>query len=47
MVYGNITVKYKEGNPTQRHKVMAFCRCGASTNKSFCDVAYTKIGFVR
>ncbi len=46
MVYGNITVKDKEGNPTQRHKVTAFCRCGASANKPFCDGTHTKIGFV-
>jgi uncharacterized Fe-S cluster protein YjdI len=46
MVYGNITIKDKEGNPTQRHKVTAFCRCGASANKPFCDGTHAKIGFV-
>jgi uncharacterized Fe-S cluster protein YjdI len=46
MVYGNITIKDKEGNATQRHKVTAFCRCGASANKPFCDGTHAKIGFV-
>jgi len=46
MVYGNITIKDKEGNPTQRHKVTAFCRCGTSANKPFCDGTHAKIGFV-
>ena len=46
MVYGNITVKDKEGKAVQRHKVTAFCRCGASANKPFCDGTHAKIGFV-
>jgi uncharacterized Fe-S cluster protein YjdI len=46
MVYGNITIKDKEGNTAQRHKVTAFCRCGASANKPFCDGNHAKIGFV-
>jgi len=46
MVYGNITIKDKEGNAAQRHKVTAFCRCGASANKPFCDGNHAKIGFV-
>jgi len=45
LVYGNITVKGKAGNQTQHHKVTAFCRCGASTNKPYCDGTHKKIGF--
>jgi uncharacterized Fe-S cluster protein YjdI len=45
MVYGNITVKHKDGTETQKHKVTAFCRCGASANKPFCDGTHVKIGF--
>jgi uncharacterized Fe-S cluster protein YjdI len=35
--YGNITVKDADGNKTQKNKVTAFCRCGASNNKPYCD----------
>jgi len=45
LVYGNITVKDAEGNKTQKNKVTAFCRCGASGNKPYCDGTHTKIGF--
>lgn len=45
LVYGNITIKDKEGNETKKNKVTAFCRCGASQNKPYCDGSHTKIGF--
>jgi uncharacterized Fe-S cluster protein YjdI len=45
LVYGNITVKDADGNKTQKNKVTAFCRCGASSNKPYCDGTHTKIGF--
>ncbi len=45
MVYGNIKVRDAAGNETTRHKVTAFCRCGASGNKPFCDGSHRKIGF--
>ena len=45
LVYGNITVKDAAGNETQRNKVTAFCRCGASGNKPYCDGTHRKIGF--
>ena len=45
LVYGNIVVKNKEGNETHKNKVTAFCRCGASGNKPYCDGSHTKIGF--
>jgi len=28
-----------------KNKVTAFCRCGASANKPFCDGTHIKIGF--
>ena len=37
LVYGNITVKDKDGNETRKNKVTAFCRCGQSQNKPYCD----------
>lgn len=45
MVYGNIKVKDAEGNETSKHKVTAFCRCGASNNKPYCDGSHRKIDF--
>lgn len=46
LVYGNLIVKDKEGNETRKNKVTAFCRCGASGNKPYCDGTHTKIGFI-
>jgi len=47
MVYGNLMVKHSDGTERrQEHRVTAFCRCGASGNKPYCDGTHTKIGFV-
>lgn len=45
MVYGNIKVKDAAGNETMKHKVTAFCRCGGSGNKPYCDGTHGKIDF--
>jgi uncharacterized Fe-S cluster protein YjdI len=45
LVYGNITVKDKDGNTTKKNKVTAFCRCGGSGNKPYCDGSHTRNGF--
>ncbi|MBL7877838.1 MAG: (4Fe-4S)-binding protein [Cyclobacteriaceae bacterium] len=45
MVYGNVTIKDQSGNLTKKNKVTAFCRCGASSNKPFCDGSHQRIGF--
>lgn len=45
LVYGNITVKHSNGDKEQKNKVTAFCRCGASSNKPYCDGTHTKNGF--
>lgn len=45
MVYGNITIRHKNGEEEQKHRVTALCRCGASSNKPFCDGTHVKIGF--
>ncbi|MBI3519462.1 MAG: (4Fe-4S)-binding protein [Bacteroidetes bacterium] len=46
LVYGNISVKHIDGETVQKNKVTAFCRCGASSNKPYCDGTHTKNGFV-
>jgi uncharacterized Fe-S cluster protein YjdI len=45
LVYGNITIKDRDGNETQKHKVTAFCRCGGSSCKPYCDGTHAKNGF--
>jgi len=45
MVHGSITVKDAMGNLTKKQNVTAFCRCGGSSNKPFCDGSHRKIGF--
>jgi uncharacterized Fe-S cluster protein YjdI len=45
MVYGNVTIKDSKGNLIKKNNVTAFCRCGASSNKPFCDGSHKKIGF--
>ena len=34
-----------DGNKFPVEKRMALCRCGASTEKPFCDGTHSKIGF--
>ena len=45
LIYGNITIKHKNGSEEQKHKVTALCRCGASINKPFCDGSHISAGF--
>ncbi|AMS26569.1 hypothetical protein AEM51_05560 [Bacteroidetes bacterium UKL13-3] len=45
MVYGNVVVKDAAGNETRKNKATAFCRCGKSSNKPYCDGTHRKVGF--
>jgi uncharacterized Fe-S cluster protein YjdI len=45
LVYGNIIVRDASGKETHKNKVTAFCRCGGSSNKPYCDGTHTKINF--
>ncbi len=45
LVFGNITVKDIYGNAMHKNQVTAFCRCGASSNKPYCDGTHQKIDF--
>ena len=45
LVYGNITVKGKDGAQEAKHNVTAFCRCGQSQNKPYCDGSHVAAGF--
>lgn len=45
LVYGNVTVKSSSGEEKKENRVTAFCRCGASSNKPYCDGSHQKVGF--
>lgn len=45
LVRGQITILDAGGNRVRKGPVTAFCRCGATNNKPFCDGAHKKIGF--
>lgn len=45
IIKGNFEIKDSEGNILEPKNVVALCRCGASTNKPFCDGSHGKIGF--
>ena len=45
LVYGNITVKKEGEEDITKNKVTAFCRCGHSANKPYCDGTHTKMDF--
>ena len=45
IVKGDVELKDSDGNAYSVEKRMALCRCGASTEKPFCDGTHSKIGF--
>lgn len=45
LVHGLLTIKDQNGNETQKSKLTALCRCGASANKPYCDGSHNKIDF--
>ena len=45
IVHGEVEMKDADGNSYPVQKRMALCRCGASTDKPFCDGTHSKIGF--
>ena len=45
LVYGTLNVTHKDGRKETKNKTTAFCRCGNSNNKPFCDGTHAKIGF--
>ena len=46
MVYGNMKVTHEGKETIKEGKATAFCRCGASNNKPYCDGTHKKIDFV-
>ena len=45
IVKGAVELKDSDGNLFPAEPRMALCRCGASTEKPFCDGTHSKIGF--
>jgi CDGSH-type Zn-finger protein len=45
LVEGKINLLDASGKRIEAGEKIALCRCGASTNKPFCDGTHTKIGF--
>ncbi|WP_372974232.1 (4Fe-4S)-binding protein [Muriicola sp.] len=45
MVHGEIEIKMVDGSTETKKRTTAFCRCGASDNKPFCDGGHRKIEF--
>jgi uncharacterized Fe-S cluster protein YjdI len=45
LVYGTLHVKDKDGKEEIKNKTTAFCRCGSSNNKPYCDGSHIKSGF--
>ena len=45
LVHGLLNVIDKDGNNLVKEKTTAFCRCGASNNKPYCDGSHSIINF--
>jgi len=45
LVYGTLKVTHKDGATEVKNKTTAFCRCGKSNNKPYCDGAHVKADF--
>jgi len=45
LVYGTLKVTHNDGNEEIKNKTTAFCRCGGSANKPYCDGTHVKNDF--
>jgi uncharacterized Fe-S cluster protein YjdI len=45
VVHGTVTVRAADGSDTTRERRTAFCRCGQSSNKPYCDGSHAAAGF--
>ncbi len=46
LVHGSLEITGADGKKESKKRTTAFCRCGASANKPYCDGEHNKIGFV-
>ena len=45
LIYGTLNITNSDGAEEKKNKTTAFCRCGASQNKPYCDGAHVKVNF--
>jgi uncharacterized Fe-S cluster protein YjdI len=45
IVKGTVSIALPDGNKMEKERSTAFCRCGASADKPFCDGTHKKVGF--
>ncbi len=45
LVHGQLEVTGADGQTEMKKRTTAFCRCGASANKPYCDGQHNKVGF--
>ncbi|MDH3698498.1 MAG: (4Fe-4S)-binding protein [Flavobacteriaceae bacterium] len=45
IVKGSVSIVLPDGSMMKKERSTAFCRCGASANKPFCDGTHKKVGF--
>ena len=46
VIDGEIKLTQADGSVILKNKKTAFCRCGASSRKPYCDGSHTSVGFV-
>ena len=46
LVYGTLHITNADGSSEVKNKTTAFCRCGASHNKPYCDGTHVKEQFI-
>ena len=45
LIYGTLKVTNKDGFSETKNRTTAFCRCGHSLNKPYCDGTHIKVNF--
>lgn len=45
IVHGPMEITHNSGDTERKDKQVAFCRCGSSGNKPYCDGSHKKVGF--
>jgi len=46
LIHGTLKVTHNDGSLETKHRTTAFCRCGGSGNKPYCDGTHLKNNFV-